>query len=154
MNLRLFKTSDTPLLIDLFRDTIHQVCKKDYSPEQLNAWAPTIIDSSLWNERLLNSYCLISEIDGGITGFGSLKSDGCIDMFYIHANWQKKGVGSIIFNGLEQQATIMGLSSLHSDVSITARPFFKKQGFEIEKIYSKELRGIIFENAIMRKQLK
>jgi putative acetyltransferase len=61
MEIRRFTATDTPNLIELFRDTVHTVCSRDYSPEQLNLWAPQNIDSEKWTLRFTRNYTIIAE---------------------------------------------------------------------------------------------
>ena len=39
MYLRKYQTTDCPQLTQLFFNTVHTVNSKDYTPEQLDAWA-------------------------------------------------------------------------------------------------------------------
>ena len=39
MHIRPYRSSDCPALAELFYQTVHTVCARDYSPEQLDAWA-------------------------------------------------------------------------------------------------------------------
>lgn len=153
MEIRCFKKSDTVALIELFRTTVHTVCSKEYSQEQLNVWAPEKIDSTKWQQRLENTYTIVAEHEGQIAGFANLEADGCIDMFYVSASTQSKGVGTALFNALESEAKSRGLERLHSDVSLTARNFFISKGFAIENEYFKKVANVTFPNAIMAKRL-
>jgi putative acetyltransferase len=60
MKIRRFVESDTPSLINLFRTTVHTVCAKDYSQEQLEVWAPENIDATKWTNRFKNSFTVIA----------------------------------------------------------------------------------------------
>ena len=153
MNIRAFTETDGLQTIELFRKTVHEVCKKDYSPEQLNAWAPEHIDLEKWTSRLKNSFAVVADVEGRICGFASLTADGCVDMFYVAAHTQGLGVGAQLLGKLEEEAKRTGIQELHGDVSLTARAFFKQMGFTIEKEYSKFLGDIEFRNAIMVKML-
>jgi putative acetyltransferase len=153
MNLRTFKSNDTPELIRLFRDSVHRVCRGDYNPAQLIAWAPDNIDEAAWTQRFGKSFTLIAEEKGKILGFSNLESSGYIDMFYVHADWQGKGAGKLLYDGLEGEARRLNLNRLTSDVSITAQPFFLSRGFQVDSQNVKEIRGVVFKNALMSKSL-
>jgi GNAT superfamily N-acetyltransferase len=154
MEIRLFKNSDTSDLIELFRNTVHTVCKRDYSVEQLNTWAPKDIDAGKWATRFINSYTVVAEHEGQLAGFANLEANGCIDMFYVGASHQRQGVGSLLFEALESEAKIRGLKRLYSDVSITARQFFLSKEFVVEREYSKNVGAVTFPNTMMAKQLR
>lgn len=153
MEIRPFKLGDTPILIDLFRKTVHTICRKDYSQEQLDAWAPKEIDASKWTTRFASSFTVIAEDGRQVAGFANLENDGCVDMFYVAAEYQSQGVGSRLLESIEQEAKRQGLKKLHSDVSLTARPFFLSKGFAVENEYSKKVGAVTFPNTIVVKNL-
>jgi putative acetyltransferase len=153
MKIRRFVESDTPSLINLFRTTVHTVCAKDYSQEQLEVWAPENIDATKWTNRFKNSFTVIADHDGKIAGFANLEADGCIDMLYVAASHQVQGVGALLYKTLEDEAKKQGMKRLHSDVSLTAHRFFLFKGFIVEKEYIKQVGNINFSNAIMTKTL-
>lgn len=153
MIVRLFNKTDTKALIELFRETVHRVCCVDYSIEQLNAWAPKVIDESLWENRFLKSYTLVAEENGLILGFANLESDGNIDMFYVSAQAQGKGIGKVLLKRLEDHAKDLKLDELTSDVSLTAIKFFQHSGFLTKKEYVKVRNGVEFKNTLMSKSI-
>jgi putative acetyltransferase len=153
MEIRRFETTDTLALIELFRETVHTVCRKDYSQEQLDAWAPQNTDVAKWTSRLNESHAIVATRDGVIIGFSNLNSDDYIDMFFVAAAFQSKGVGKKMYAALEGEAIRKGVTRLYSDVSLTARKFFFSMGFAIEREYSKQVDKVTFPNAIMVKQL-
>jgi len=71
--------------------------------------------------------------NGKIIGYGDIQSDGLIDHFYCHHEFQRQGVGSALFSAIEKEAKTNGISKMYSNVSITARPFFEAKGFAVEK---------------------
>jgi len=56
--------------------------------------------------------------------------------------------------GVWNEAVLYGISELTADVSITAKPFFEKQGYEVIRKQREERRGQILTNDKMRKELK
>lgn len=120
---------------------------------QLDAWAPAVIDRGRWAQRLSASYALVAEEAGRVAGFASLLEDGCVDMFYVSADHQSRGVGARLLSALEAEAKRNGLTRLYSDVSLTARRFFLRSNFVIQREYDKTLDSLVFRNAIMTKEL-
>jgi putative acetyltransferase len=92
-------------------------------------------------------------VDGEIAGFGELKPDGHIDCFYCHHRWQRRGVGSRIYQGLERAARKSGLARVFTEASLTARPFFERMGFRILKQQTVLCRGVGLTNFAMEKEL-
>ena len=49
MKLRAYQSGDLPAILNLFRDTVHTVCARDYTRAQLDAWAPAELDAAAWD---------------------------------------------------------------------------------------------------------
>ena len=153
MIVRNFHKTDIKTLIEIFRETVHKVCCADYSLEQLNTWAPEFIDAAQWESRLEKSYTLVAEENGVILGFANLENNGNIDMFYVSAEAQGKGVGKTLLRHLEKHAKDLKLEKITSDVSLTARKFFQHSDFLTDEEYVKVRNGVEFKNTLMSKRL-
>ena len=58
--LRPYAPEDLPKILGLFRASVHGLCGKDYTPEQLDAWAPASLDEEAWGrseERRVGKEC-------------------------------------------------------------------------------------------------
>ena len=51
--LREYRTSDRAVLAELFYDTVHTVNARDYTSEQLDAWATGSVDLAAWDQSFL-----------------------------------------------------------------------------------------------------
>ena len=154
MEVRIFRSEDIVQIIRLFRKIVHEVCRKDYSIKQLEAWAPSSINESEWCERFSNSFTYVVEQDCEILGFSNLESNGNIDLFYVHNEYQGHGVGKLLYCAIETKAKFEKLFNLTSDVSITAKPFFLHMGFKVDEVYIKKVKGVEFRNNLMSKKIK
>ncbi len=67
MNIRVYKPTDCEDLANLFYLTVHTVNAKDYSNEQLNAWATGKIDLEEWNKSLSAHYTVLNLMVEGTT---------------------------------------------------------------------------------------
>ena len=114
---------------DLFYDTIHVISSADYTQEEIDIWAPTPINYEKWAQRLLKKQPLLVFSNNELVGFGELEIDGRIDCFYVHKQYQRKGVGRFLMENIENKAKKKGIKKLHAKVSITAKPFFSAMGF-------------------------
>lgn len=153
MNIRNFKDEDIESVLKLFYDTVHSVNSKDYNNEQLKAWAPKELDRLKWIESLNRNYSIVAEENTKIIGFGDIDSTGYLDRLYVHKNHQGKKVASNLINALENYIFNKGVKSIITDASITAKPFFEKKGYEVIKEQQVELRGQLFTNFKMCKNL-
>ncbi|MCC0176602.1 GNAT family N-acetyltransferase [Waterburya agarophytonicola K14] len=84
---------------------------------------------------------------------GELESNGHIDCFYTHYQYQGKGVGTKIYQTIENKAIELNLPRLYLEASITAKPFFIHQGFVKLKKQQVVCRGEKFTNYLMEKRL-
>ncbi|WP_455210317.1 GNAT family N-acetyltransferase [Kaarinaea lacus] len=153
MHLRRYQKSDIPQIAQLYYDTIHQVNSKDYSPSQIQAWAPRVYPTRFWATRFQRYTVYVVEQDGQVVGFSEFEKTGHIDCFYVHHAWQGKGVGSQLMDAIKRQALQRRLRRLFADVSLTAMPFFRRHGFAIIRKQKKIYRGQRFSQYVMIKRL-
>lgn len=105
----------------LFFDTVHSVNAVDYSPEQLNAWAPQDRDLEEWNCSFLEHRSLVAVWKDKIVGFcGFWQSREYLDRLYVHREFQHQGVATLLCDHLEGSAAVQ---KLITHASITARSF-------------------------------
>ncbi len=124
-------------VVNLFTNTVHNVNKKDYTKEQLNAWASKNIDLKAWENRLKTSNTYLCMIEDEIVGFYVFEDD-YIDCFYVHHKYQGFKVGRFMLEQIIKNANNHDIKILKVDASITAKPFFEKLGFkELKKNYVK-----------------
>ena len=143
MILRAYRSSDLPAVLSLFRDTVHTVNAGDYTPEQLDAWAPAQLDAAAWDASLLAHQTLVAEENGSILGFADLGPDGYLDRLYVHRDWQGRGVASALCDALP--------GARYTHASITARPFFEKRGWHVVREQQVERRGVRLTNFVMER---
>ena len=154
MFIREFKISDTEEIMQLFYDTVHRINIRDYSSEQVDAWAPKDMDYAQWRERLQSKMTYVAEEEGKVIGFAELEKTGHIGCFYCHADYQGKGVGTRLMNQIQVRAKNLGIQKLFTEASITARPFFERRGFTVITPQEVERRGMKFINYVMEKAIQ
>jgi putative acetyltransferase len=153
IDIRRYTQSDLGALIALFRDTVRRINRRDYSDQQVMAWAPDNIDARDWARRFDNKAVWVAELDGAPVGFLDLARDGQIDMLYVHADHQGAGIASALIRTVEAYAHKHGLGRLFTEASITARPFFEKRGFRVIASQRVIRRAMEFLNYRMDKRL-
>lgn len=155
------KQTVAPLLEDdareaalLFRETVHGVNTRDYTSEQVEAWAPC---NDEFLEAMVGKLAKQRGIGvwecGILIGFGTLDGLGDIDMLYVHKDRQRQGIASCVLRELEAMAAASGKTSVCADVSLTARPFFESMGYEVVCGKTVERRGVELANFRMVKRL-
>lgn len=155
-HIRNFCPGDEPALRAVFHASVHGLACKDYTGEQLAAWAPLYHDVAQWAERMRTNQPFIAQaIDGGaIAGFADLQASGTIDMFFVAPAFAGQGVARALMAHLHAQAAQCGITRLNAHVSLTAEPFFAAQGFAVEARQQVERAGVVLHNARMAKALK
>jgi len=148
-----YKENHLAELIELFLDVVHSVNAADYTQEQLDMWAPEQVDTEKWRNRIENNFVVIVENENKIVGFGELSPEGCIDMLYVHKDYLRQKVGQQLLECLIQKAKNWGFTEVVTEASITARPFFEKQGFKMVKKQIKTLNSVYFVNYKMKKRI-
>lgn len=148
MIIRKYKSSDCEQLAELFFQTVHAVNSKDYTTEQLNAWASGNINIEEWDKSFLEHYTVVALDDGIIVGFGDIDDTGYLDRLYVHKDYQGQGVASAICDALEKAAET---NKIITHASITAKPFFEKIGYTVIKEQQVIRNGIPLTNLVMEK---
>lgn len=149
MIIRKYQPSDCKAFAELFYDTVHSVNIKDYTEEQVNAWAAGKADLSEWNDSFLAHYTVAAVEDGTIIGFGDIDENGYLDRLYVHKNYQRQGVGTAICNELEKAVSTKKIT-VHA--SITAKPFFESRGYKTVTEQQVFRNGAVLTNYIMAKE--
>jgi putative acetyltransferase len=152
--IRFFNDEDLDDVLSLFHDTVHGINCRDYSPRQLSVWAPDKPDRDQWLRRLSEGITLLAEREIGLAGFGTITRDGYLDLLYVHKDLQRQHIGHLLVQALITEAGISNCRAVTTDASITARPFFRKEGFVVVRTNRRNIRGVEFTNFTMRKKLK
>jgi len=151
--IRQYQNGDEQYLREMFFNTIRQVNIKDYTLNQVIAWAPESYDEAQWKSRIQAISPFIALLDDKIVGYSDVQNDGYIDHFFCHSEYQGKGIGKTLMQTLFNSASEKGLSRLYSHVSITAKPFFEHFGFKVVKPQQVEIRGEVLTNYVMEKRM-
>ena len=147
-----YEPSDARATIEIFLRAVREVASKDYSPEQVAAWAK-VDDAGVWAQYRASRPTWLA-VDGSTPiGFTDLKPDGCLDMMFVSPDYQGKGVASLLLGTVERAAREQGLQRIFTEASLTARPFFERRGFIILAAQQVEKRGQILSNFLMEKTL-
>lgn len=145
-HVRPMRPGEGPALLALFKDTIRRVNARDYDAAQIAAWASDEIEVEAWCARFEGRAVFVAEIAGRVAGFTDLEGDGHVDRFFVSADHQRRGVGRALGEALLAEARARGIGKLHSEVSLTARPFFERLGFRVLARQTVECRGARLDN--------
>lgn len=159
--LRPYRPSDCGQVLQLFYDTVHTVNARDYTAEQLDAWADGKPDEAVWNNSLTAHFSLAAEAGGVLAGFGDIDETGYLDRLYVHRDFQGRGIGTAVCEALEQEAVrVMRQRQeerplcITTHASITARPFFEARGYQVKQEQQVERKGVLLTNYVMEKRMQ
>ena len=154
IHVRRMHPEEGPALLALFKDTVRRVNARDYDPEQIAAWAYERIDVAAWCARFDGRAVFVAEDgDRDRAGFADLRPDGHLNRFFVSADHQGLGTGRALMAAVLDEARALGLERLCSEVSLTARGFFERQGFVVVAPQTVSIRGVDFRNFRMERRL-
>ena len=149
MQLRKYTPSDCAQMAELFYQTVHSVNAKDYTQEQLDAWATGEVDLQAWDESFQAHKTDIAVENGDIIGFGDMDESGYLDRLYVRKDYQGQGVASAICEELERLAAG---KTFTTHASITAKLFFQHRGYHVVRKQEVIRHGVALTNYVMEKQ--
>jgi nitroimidazol reductase NimA-like FMN-containing flavoprotein (pyridoxamine 5'-phosphate oxidase superfamily)/GNAT superfamily N-acetyltransferase len=152
--IRTYSTTDLEQVVRLFTRTVHVVASGYYSPEEVEAWAPSQPDITVWDQYFRDRYTLVMVSEKTVTGFGCLNTDGnAVDMLFAHHQRQSEGIGSAVLNALELEAARLGNNQVFLTTSATAWSFYQKRGYQYHHSEKKQYGPVIFDCQVLRKAL-
>jgi putative acetyltransferase len=152
IKIRDVRADDAEAIIEIFRSSVRIIARRDYTQDQVLAWAPDDINIAGWRGYATRR-AFLAEDERGPVGFADLEADGHVDMMYVHPRCQGKGVASALLSHLELIARGLGIRELYTEASITARLFFERRGFQLVEQQVVSTRGQNFINFRMKKLL-
>ena len=98
----------------------------------------------------MEHYTIVAINDEIIVGFGDIDKTGYLDRLFVHKDYQKQGIASIMCNELEQ--SVKG-NKITTHASITAKPFFEQRGYKVIREQQVIRNGISLTNYVMTKSI-
>lgn len=147
------KTSDIEEITHLFFNTIQSINIRDYPKDQIDDWSSWYQEYDKWKNKILEQYFIKALDDDKIVGFGSLAKDGYVDYLFVDKDYQRQGIATNLMKKLENKAIEQCNKHIYSDVSITAKSFFERNGFKVEKQQLKKSREKYLTNFRMIKNV-
>jgi putative acetyltransferase len=153
MIIRDFRIGDEMALHAVFYCAVRQTASRDYSREQIEAWAPDVFDHEAWTQRMRGIRPFVVEDAGEIVAYADVQPDGYIDHFFVSGSRARQGIGSMLMQRIHEAARAQAIGELTSHVSRTAQPLFERFGFVVVEYRSPVTRGVVVPNALMKKTL-
>ncbi len=153
MTIRNATIEDLPCLRELFLDTITHVNTLDYSVEEAQDWASCRDPIERW-QKLFNEHTFwLCEFENKIAGFISINDFGFINSLFINKEFLRQGIAKKLLQTIEKYAIQNNIEELTAEASITAKPFFEKQGFGVEAEQLRQANKLKLKNFKVKKKM-
>lgn len=124
---------DAEAIIIAHVSSIREVCAKDYTPEQIKAWAGRKFKANLWCQTMDRDLVWVVEVEGIVRGYGHLAimGEGKAEVMglYLAPEALGKGAGKELFKMILTEARKNGASDIELHSTLTAKTFYERQGF-------------------------
>lgn len=153
ITIRAYQASDLAAVVTLFNASVQSLTGAQYDAAQRRVWAPTQVDLPAWQARLSCLTVLIAEFNQNIAGFIGFSANGHIDLLYSSPHHTRQGVATALYRQAEGELAAAGVPTLFTQASLTARPFFARQGFSVQQLQTLERGAVTLQRFAMHKAL-
>ncbi|NRB19314.1 MAG: GNAT family N-acetyltransferase [Rhodobacteraceae bacterium] len=87
-----------------------------------------------WPGRLATLNVWVAEADGEIAGFMAATPQGYIDFAFLRPRWMGRSVAQALYDVILERARSADLTRMTTHASLMARPFFARQGWQVDKM--------------------
>lgn len=155
VHIRRAEIRDIPALKQLFKETVLSVNRQNYTGEEVADWASCGDNDERWEQIVCSRYTLVAENEKGyVLGFTALSTEGYLNSMFVHKDFQGQGIASALYTLVEKRARMEKVEAITADVSLTAYPFFKGQGFVVEEVRSRKANRLCLKNYRMVKYME
>lgn len=153
LTVRPYQPADAPALSALYAASVRGLGARDYSPDQIEAWASLTPSPEALEQRMADGRTRLIAIAGELAGFLDVEPDGHIDLLYVAPAAAGSGVARILLETAEALAPLSGAVRLYAEASETARPVFERLGFSVVARRDLEVAGVPIHNWSVEKPL-
>lgn len=133
--LRPYRDQDATATRAVFERAVRITASADYTPQQVDAWAPVSLDASAFAAwaaaRAAAETTVAVNDDDEVVGFSDLVQSTLLDMLYVDPSVGWRGVGSALVRHVVSLAREGGADAVDTYASLTARPLFERHGFVV-----------------------
>ena len=126
-SIREFKPSDLGAVTSLIRNTIDVCYSNAYPKEAIKFFKDYHCDENIL-EGAKEGYTIILEQDDQIIGTGTIVDDHVMRVF-VEPALQKRGLGKLIMQKLEEKALSSAISIVKLDASLPSKKFYDSLGY-------------------------
>lgn len=152
-SIRIAKEYDIAVLRDLIDASVRGLQTADYTPAQIDAALRKVfgVDSQLIAD---GTYLIAETANGTVVGCGGwskrktlyggdvwiAREDSLLDptkdaakirAFFVHPNWARRGIGTLILEACEQAALAAGFTRFEMGATLTGVPLYRARGYTV-----------------------
>ena len=149
MELRAYRDEDCVATRRVFERAVRLTASRDYSPEQVDAWAPVLIgapDLTAWGVDRAGAQTVVAVADDEVLGFSDLVDGRVLDMLYVDPRVGRRGVATALLGRIVALAGEAEADELETYASLTARPFLERHGFVVVEQRTPRVDGVAMTN--------
>jgi ribosomal protein S18 acetylase RimI-like enzyme len=117
---------------EVLRRSIRELCGVDHKNDEkaVAEWLENKTPENVrrWLESP-HTFGVVAEHDGTVCGFAMVGRDGTISLCYVVPEAHHSGAGKKMLAELEAQAMRWKLASLRLESTLTAKPFYERNGY-------------------------
>jgi GNAT superfamily N-acetyltransferase len=145
--------ADAAAICAMHIDSIRRSCAKDYTAEQIDAWAGRKLPTDYTHALDIGEAIIVAQSDDRIVGFGSMRAN-CIRGMYVSPEFQRRGIGRQLLAELERVAQRGGFENLRLESTFNALAFYLSEGFVQGERTSHRMRRVEIPCVRMSKDLR
>ena len=131
MQIRPATEADADAVLELHVRAIREVCSRDYTPEQIEAWAGPK-RASHYLEPIRGKRLVVAERAGRVVGMGDYHvSTNEICAVYVDPDFGGQGIGRALFQAVIAALKARGFTDAVLDASLTSVGFYQAMGCRI-----------------------
>ena len=108
--IRVAQQSDVIELRDLYKNTVLEINRRDYSQEEVEDWASCGDDLAKIKGMIETHYFIVAvDQQSQVVGFSSITPQGYLHSMFIHKDFQGKGIATMLLKEIELYAIAEGI---------------------------------------------
>ena len=155
VEIRAYRRGDGPAVAAVMFRSVREGALADYSAAQVHAWLPSEPRPEWFDQRAGDgrTFLVAADHTGAVVGYGDLEPDGHLDHLYCLPHAIGQGVGSELYDRLEDAARQLGLPRIFVEASEAARRLFTGKGFAVIERRDFDRHGVALHNYATEKSL-
>jgi putative acetyltransferase len=145
--IRRARHEDAEGIIDSHSRSIQEICKDDYTPEEIKAWSSRKQKPISWCQSIDRDFIWVVKKNNKVEGFGhlALMSEESAEILGLYLSLEVKGMGAgrVLFQLIKAQAESCGIHQMDLLATLTAKTFYERMGcIEVPGMKSLSIGGV------------